>query len=756
MPYKLAGWSTIRWLRRAVFLLFLPSIAGASAITGGGGGGAGTPGGSSTQVQFNSGGSFAGNANFTTDGSSVTVSTMVVKGSGAGAAYLGEGVAPSGASSQDLLYGDSTAHALKEIPNNGTAGIVLIATTTSNAGNCAQFSADGQLIPSPNGACGTGGGGSGTVNSGTKSQVGYYAANGTAISGAANFTTDGSSVTMSTNVVTNSVVWGSATQAIKATIYASSWTFNGMQVTAISTPTLPNALNVSSSPSVNYGIRVDSSGIFSANTMNGAGLTTCGDGTHALNWTAGQFGCQALSGSGGGGSGTVNAANQFSLPYYSGPGSSTTVSGFPDATVSTNTGVSFSTMAVTVQTTLGSPTTGTTTIYGSTATYQNMAVVMISTTVLPYALYTASSSAGGNSVAISSSEEILLNNAAGTNGQVLTSAGPGMVPSWTTIAAGGVSSTSFTSNGTWTKPAKVTTCMVLLYGGGGGGGAGFGNSPTVNREGGSGGGGGARCLYTFGAYDLPASTSVIISTGGAGGSGVSLSTGGAGGVGGPTVFGSTLAICFGGGGGIGGQNATQNSGGGGGGSAGTGGMGANAAGSAGGQPENAVGQIGWGLGGGGGGVNSANGMGAENGGGSGGGVGTNNVSHNGGNPLGGGAGGGAGSDITSANVAGTSGNGGLAGPVFVFSGNGATSGGGQGAAGGSAGNTGSNGTNSSDPTGFGGPGGGGGGASTTTTGAAGGTGGWPGGGGGGGGAGDAAAGGAGGQGGAGAAWIWCW
>ena len=53
-------------------------------------------------------------------------------------------------------------------------------------------------------------------------------------------------------------------------------------------------------------------------------------------------------GSSGGGAtnGTINSASQFSLPYYSLAGSSTTVSAFPGATVSTNTGVNVSTLSV--------------------------------------------------------------------------------------------------------------------------------------------------------------------------------------------------------------------------------------------------------------------------------------------------------------------------------------------------------------------------------------------------------------------------
>jgi len=42
---------------------------------------------------------------------------------------------------------------------------------------------------------------------------------------------------------------------------------------------------------ITYGISVG--------TMTGAGLTTCGDSSHALSWTGGTFGCQSITGSGG-------------------------------------------------------------------------------------------------------------------------------------------------------------------------------------------------------------------------------------------------------------------------------------------------------------------------------------------------------------------------------------------------------------------------------------------------------------------------
>jgi hypothetical protein len=55
-----------------------------------------------------------------------------------------------------------------------------------------------------------------------------------------------------------------------------------------------------------------------------AGTVTCSDGT---GWGITTSGC-----SGGGGSGTINAATQYSLPYYSAAGSATTLSGVTAAT----------------------------------------------------------------------------------------------------------------------------------------------------------------------------------------------------------------------------------------------------------------------------------------------------------------------------------------------------------------------------------------------------------------------------------------
>lgn len=73
-------------------------------------------------------------------------------------------------------------------------------------------------------------------------------------------------------------------------------------------------------------------------------------GTQCLHSVDGYItGTGADCGSGGGGStaGTITTAAQFSLPYYSLSGSSTTLAAYSGATVSTNTGVTISTLTVT-------------------------------------------------------------------------------------------------------------------------------------------------------------------------------------------------------------------------------------------------------------------------------------------------------------------------------------------------------------------------------------------------------------------------
>lgn len=107
-----------------------------------------------------------------------------------------------------------------------------------------------------------------------------------------------------------------------------------------------------------------------------------------------------------------------------------------------------------------------------------------------------------------------------------------------TSGSAGISYSVFTSNGTWNKPANVTSnsqTLIQCWGGGGGGG---GNCGGV----GAGGGGGAFVERLIQTSSLSSTVSVTIGAGGTGGNGSD------GGVGGNSTFGSFLTAYGGGGG----------------------------------------------------------------------------------------------------------------------------------------------------------------------------------------------------------------
>jgi len=141
----------------------------------------------------------------------------------------------------------------------------------------------------------------------------------------------------------------------------------------------------------------------------------------------------------------------------------------------------------------------------------------------------------------------------GTTGQVLSTNGSGAL-SW---AAGGANGDyqQFTSSGTWTKPAGISTVYVEVVGGGGGGGSGARYATTSSRFGGGAGGTGVTMFKHLRASDITSTVSVTIGAGGGGGAAITADTtnGNNGSPGGDSSFGSYL-VALGGGNGTGGTN----------------------------------------------------------------------------------------------------------------------------------------------------------------------------------------------------------
>lgn len=129
----------------------------------------------------------------------------------------------------------------------------------------------------------------------------------------------------------------------------------------------------------------------------------------------------------------------------------------------------------------------------------------------------------------------LVTTTAGTAGQVLTSNGPGVAPTYQ-VGGGGTTAiitTVYNTPGpfTWTKNAS--TKSVEVYGWGGGGGGAFG----AGANGSGGGGGGGAFYYSVPATFLNASVSGVVGAGGTGGTSGSAT----GGTGGASSFGNFIS-----------------------------------------------------------------------------------------------------------------------------------------------------------------------------------------------------------------------
>ena len=102
---------------------------------------------------------------------------------------------------------------------------------------------------------------------------------------------------------------------------------------------------------------------------------------------------------------------------------------------------------------------------------------------------------------------------AGTSGQFLKTLGTSANPTWADAGGGLQSIQTFTSGGTYTKPAGINKIKVTVTGGGGGGG---GGNPSFDSKGGGGAGGTA--IKIIDATSITTET-VTIGSGGSGGSG---------------------------------------------------------------------------------------------------------------------------------------------------------------------------------------------------------------------------------------------
>lgn len=266
---------------------------------------------------------------------------------------------------------------------------------------------------------------------------------------------------------------------------------------------------------------VDANGFVST---SGTGIpnTITGDSGGALSPTAGNWnllGSGSITTSGSGSTLTTQLTNLTNHNVLLGAGTATITNLAPSAT---------SGVPLISQGAAADPAFGTAVVEGGGTG---------NTTFTAYSVITAGTTATGAFQNVSG---------LGTSGQVLTSAGAGALPTWTTLSGGGITNVviqNFVASGTYTPTAGMTHCIVELWGaGGGGGGCAATGAATVAASGG--GGGAAYSIQVFDSATIGASQSVTLGAAGAAGA----AGNNAGGAGGASIFGALLTANGGSGG----------------------------------------------------------------------------------------------------------------------------------------------------------------------------------------------------------------
>lgn len=285
----------------------------------------------STTGNFIVGGALTSSGTVTSGANSGTLGSYLLNGSSSGTITLKSQAAAgtynfnlpitAGTTGQPLLSGGGGAGAETWGSLSGNTSTFATTNGSLTNGHAAAFDASGNLVDG--GTFPTG-----TINSGTATQLAYYAGSGTAISGNGNFTVTGGALTTgSTGSTAGSVIFsGSSTGAV--TVKGSSTTvgtynFN-LPVTA-GTSGQPLLSGGGSAAAMTYGSLQGNTSTFATTTgafTNGDCVAVNASGTLVDNGTP----C------GSGGSGTVTSSTANQVAYY--PASNNAVAGNSSLTIS--------------------------------------------------------------------------------------------------------------------------------------------------------------------------------------------------------------------------------------------------------------------------------------------------------------------------------------------------------------------------------------------------------------------------------------